>query len=313
MAITFRQLEIFVAAAQDCNFRRTAERFAIAQPSVSNHIRSLENHLGQDLFARRRGISPVLTFEGMRFLEKARELVTSRAGMARRDDSARGASAVQLTIMAGPLLLDTCIRPRLTDFCTSYPGLSLQFISLHPTRSAAQLLDSGDIDLAVFTGEPANDPHLQSETVESVGCSIYAAPALASRATQPGTTLDELPWVMPPDDFAPTGFMWRYLNNVDVRPRNVIARSQFPDVVAHMALEGRGVTVLFDDFAATMLAEGRIVRIGPSLPRTSRILMIGQRARSAACKPVVSLLRQALRTPLGPLPSRADRARALGL
>ena len=31
MSITFRQLEVFVAAAEDCNFRRTADYFGIRQ------------------------------------------------------------------------------------------------------------------------------------------------------------------------------------------------------------------------------------------------------------------------------------------
>lgn len=303
MTITFRQLEIFVAAAQDSNFRRTADRFGIAQPSVSKHVRALESHLGHELFVRRRGVAPILTFEGRRFLDKAQELVTGRAGMASADDPPRDASTIQLTIMAGPLLLDSCIRPRLTDFCASYPGLALQFTSLHPSRSAEQLISSGDIDVAVFTGEPTSDGYPRPETIESVGCSIYAAPALARRASHPGARLDELPWVMPPQEFAPTRFMWRYLNDAGVRPRNIVARSQFPDVVAHMALEGRGITVLFDDFAATMLAAGRIVRIGPDLPTTSRLLLVGRRATHAACRPVVNLLRQALRTPLGPSPA----------
>jgi DNA-binding transcriptional LysR family regulator len=123
MTITFRQLEIFVAAAKDCNFRRTADRLGIAQPSVSKHIRSLESHLGQVVFVRRRGVAPVLTFEGMGFLEKAQELVIGRAGMARADATI-DRNIIGLTIMTGPLLLDSCIRPRLTDFCATYPGFA---------------------------------------------------------------------------------------------------------------------------------------------------------------------------------------------
>lgn len=304
MTISFRQLEIFVAAANDPSFRRTAERFAITQPSVSNHIRSLESYLGYELFDRRRGVRPSLTPEGSRFLVKARELVASRGRINAPVESARTVETIQLTIMAGPLLLDTCIRPHLTDFCVANPGLSLQFTALHPSRSAEQLLESGDIDMAIFTGEHTNDGRLQSEVVESVGCSIYASPKLAARAREPGTTLGDLPWVMPPEDFAPTRFMWRYLKDAGVEPRNIVARSQFPDVMAHLAFEGRGVTVLFDDFAATRLAEGGIVRVGPKLAQATRVLIVGRRAQQVATEPAVNLLRHALRTPLGPSPVR---------
>lgn len=302
MAITFRQLEIFVAAAKSCSFRLTADQFAITQPSVSNHIRSLETHLGCSLFLRRQGVAPVLTFEGMRFLEKARSMVARRAGVAGPDHPSCDVYHAQLTIMAGPLLFDTCIRPRLGDFCSAHPELALQFVGLHPTKSAEHLVASGQIDIAIFTGEPPDAVGLQCETIESVGRSIYASPTLALRANQPGVNLGELPWVMPPVSFAPTRSLWRCLLGAGIRPRNITARSQFPDVVAGMAVEGRGITVLFDDFASTMIAEGRIMRTGPRLPDTSRVLLIGQRARHASCRPVIDLLRLALRTPLGPLP-----------
>jgi DNA-binding transcriptional LysR family regulator len=270
----------------------------MAQPSVSNHVRALENHLGHVLFVRRRGIAPVLSFAGVRFLEKAQELVAGRAGMARNPQPPPAERAIWLTIMAGPLLLDTCIRPRLTEFCASHPRLALQFTSLHPSRSAEQLIGSGDIDVAIFTGEAGSSARLRPESSEPVGCSIYAAPALATQAHLQGVGLGELPWVMPPVDFAPTRFMWRYLRDAGITPRCLAARSQFPDIVAHMALEGRGLTVLFDDFAASLVAEGRMVRLGPRLPKTSRLLLLGQRARHASCKPLVTLLRQALRMPL---------------
>jgi hypothetical protein len=39
---------------------------------------------------------------------------------------------------------------------------------------------------------------------------------------------------------------------------------------------------------------GRIVGIGPGLPATSRILLIGRRAQHAACRPVVDLMRMGL-------------------
>jgi DNA-binding transcriptional LysR family regulator len=298
MSITFRQLEVFVAAAEDCNFRRTADYFGISQPSVSNHIRSLESHLGVCLFDRSRGIAPALSAEGREFLDRAQHLVSGRAGIEESPIQDPDGRAVCLTVMAGPLLLDACIRPKLPAFCATHPRIALQFVPLHPSRSTAQLMNSGDVDLAVFTGDCAIDGRWQSDVAHSIGCAIYASPALARRASLTSVRLGELPWVMPPEDFAPTRFMWRALRGAGVRLRNVIARSQFPDVAANMALSGHGVTVLFDDVAAKGVADGRLVRIGPALPSTSRLLLIGRRARSAACEPAVRMLRQAVRTPL---------------
>ena len=98
MSITFRQLEIFVAAASDCNFRRTADRLGVSQPSISNQIRALEGHLGHSLFERRRGSPPVLSEEGQVFLEKAKELVLGRQEMQQQSSYTRGPRAIRLAV-----------------------------------------------------------------------------------------------------------------------------------------------------------------------------------------------------------------------
>jgi DNA-binding transcriptional LysR family regulator len=295
MSITFRQLEIFVAAAIDCNFRRTADRLGVSQPSISNQIRALEGHLGHALFERRRGSPPTLSVDGQLFLEKAKELVLGRQEMEQQGGNPRGPRPLKLMVTAGPLLLDVYIRPRLPAFCEAYPNILLEFVPLHPLRGAVPMVLNGEVDLAVFTGDFVTDERLQSEVINTVGCSIYASPALAKRAAKPGAKLSELPFIMPPDDFKPTRFMWRILKDAGIEPKNIVARSQFPDVIANMTLDGHGAAVLFDHYAARGLTDGRIVKLGPALPSTSLILLKGPRAQRAAASPAVDLFRLATR------------------
>ncbi len=82
MALTFRKLEVFVAVAEDGNFRRAAERLGISQPSVSSQIKSTERYLGYQLFERRRGATSELSAEGRNFLQRARELVAAQSALA---------------------------------------------------------------------------------------------------------------------------------------------------------------------------------------------------------------------------------------
>jgi DNA-binding transcriptional LysR family regulator len=296
VSITFRQLEIFVAAASDCNFRRTADRLGVSQPSISNQVRALEGHLGHSLFERRRGSPPILSAEGRVFLEKAQELVLGRQEMEQRGTANRGARTVHLNVTACPLLLDSYIRPQLSSFCEDHPNIVLDFIPLHPTRGAGPMISSGEVDMAVFTGDYTNDGRLQAEIINTIPCSLYAAPQLARRVGKTPARIAELPFIMPPDEYRPTRFVRRVLREAGIDPRNIIARSQFPDVILAMTLEGRGVTVLFDHYATRHVADGTLVRLEPSLSSTSRVLITGPRAQRPAATPAVELFRQSTRT-----------------
>jgi LysR family carnitine catabolism transcriptional activator len=74
MNINLHQLRIFVAVARLGNFTRAAERLNLSQPSLSLHIRQLEQDLGVRLFDRSTR-SVVLTRAGEDFLPTAERLL----------------------------------------------------------------------------------------------------------------------------------------------------------------------------------------------------------------------------------------------
>src|SRR6202451_336313 len=75
-AIELRHLRYFVALADAGSFTRAAERMFIAQPTLSQQIRRLEEIVGTPLLQRRR--------EGLQLTEAGRALRDeSRAGVAR--------------------------------------------------------------------------------------------------------------------------------------------------------------------------------------------------------------------------------------
>ena len=73
----FRQLEAFCAIVEWGNFSEASRHLFISQPTVSSHIRSLENSLNVRLINR--NTKPVtITEEGKRFYEYASALLRLR-------------------------------------------------------------------------------------------------------------------------------------------------------------------------------------------------------------------------------------------
>ncbi|WP_419951676.1 LysR family transcriptional regulator [Methylobacterium sp.] len=69
-----RQLRYFVQIAESGNVSRAAEVLSVAQPSLSQQIRNLEDELGVELFFRHaRGVTP--TEQGLTFYEHARRIL----------------------------------------------------------------------------------------------------------------------------------------------------------------------------------------------------------------------------------------------
>src|SRR5699024_2745501 len=67
--MNIRWLRTFVSAAESENFRQTAEKLYMAQPTVTTHIKQLEKNLHVRVF-RRSGRIIVLTVAGRRFLRR---------------------------------------------------------------------------------------------------------------------------------------------------------------------------------------------------------------------------------------------------
>jgi LysR family transcriptional regulator, benzoate and cis,cis-muconate-responsive activator of ben and cat genes len=69
-----RHLRYFIAAAEEENFNRAADRLNVAQPALSRQIRALEDQVGCQLFHRlKRGVA--VTPAGRSLIEDARQLL----------------------------------------------------------------------------------------------------------------------------------------------------------------------------------------------------------------------------------------------
>ena len=150
-----RQLEHFVAVAQECHFTRAAQRLHIAQSGLSASIRSLEKELGATLFLRStRQVQ--LTAAGQALLVEAlRALAAS--------DAAKDAVAAVQGLLRGSLSIGSlqCLHAVhlptvLAGFLSEHPGLEIR-LRQGGSDELIELVRTGRLDVA-FVARPAREP-----------------------------------------------------------------------------------------------------------------------------------------------------------
>jgi DNA-binding transcriptional LysR family regulator len=152
--VEFRQLQCFVAVAEELHFARAAARLHVAQPWLSQVIKQVEREVGAALFERTtRQVS--LTDGGAAFLVHARRALASLddAGEAARRAAAghAGVLAVGFTGASTHTLLPAIARAHRS----AYPLVQLDLVGPAFTREQIEGLLSGRIGAGLIRAVPS--------------------------------------------------------------------------------------------------------------------------------------------------------------
>lgn len=131
-------LKSFAAVARLGNFSRAAQSLGISQPTISDHIRTLETRLGAELLVRGHKKSE-LTNAGVRALETAERIIELS------EELLQAAQSVTFKLGVSSNIMVYYIASHLASF--SSVGISTE-IKTNP--QLAQALTSGGIDAAVM-------------------------------------------------------------------------------------------------------------------------------------------------------------------
>ena len=154
-----RHLRYFIQVAEELNFTRAAEKIFIAQPSLSQQIKDLEEELGSTLFLRKsRTLS--LTEEGEQFYQDAKHILQLAAQAKQNVKIISNNKKNKLNIGFLPVA-EMRIFPYVMPLIRSQQSeLDIQFHSLK-CLAQIQALKDQKIDVA-FTRQCINDDQISS-------------------------------------------------------------------------------------------------------------------------------------------------------
>jgi DNA-binding transcriptional LysR family regulator len=259
--MNIRQLACFVAVVDEGSFTRAARAIGIAQPSLSQHIRVLEEELNGRLIERLpRGIA--LTPAGRVLLPEARAAVRAV------ERGRRGARAA-LALEAGELEIATVLSmavgllPRYIGVWRErYPNVGIR---LHEFRHRSLLEDAVEQGVADFAIGPLPvrvwDGPLAVISWEEFVIVLPPNDPLADRRAIRLEELADREWVLYHQDHGLAGILEETCRRAGFSPRGSVRTSQ-AEGAARLASAGLGPALVPDNIVLPGI-EGSVLRLKP--------------------------------------------------
>jgi DNA-binding transcriptional LysR family regulator len=242
-----RQLEYFLTIADEGGFNRAAKRLHVAQPSLSEQIKTLEYEVGAQLFERNKR-HVFLTQAGKQFQQRARAIL-ALADTAKLE--ARCAEAGELGTLdigySASAMFSPVLPAAIRRFRQQYPYVMLALRDI-PSLEQLHGLMERTLDLGVLRKPDIKVPdgvHMSEWHRTPLVVAIQGEHPLARRSSLSLSQLKEEPFIMYPRE-AGTGLYWQVTDlcaHAGFRPR--VAREVLESsTIIGLVAAGVGVAVV---------------------------------------------------------------------
>lgn len=266
--MTFRRLEVFITVVDAGSFVGAAEKLGISHPSVSNHVRALEDQMRCELFTRRRGTVSTLTEQGRRLYERGQELLRQAELLSEDLSLARERRTRHpLYISCQRSIASSWLNRPLAQFARDNPEVEfLVEVGRFEIAITDVLENRADMGFLMSYG-PIID--LNSEQIGYEPLSFYCASShpLAAKKHVSVQELTSYPFITTKRDSRFGQMVVNMMADAGVRDYHVAHQIQEGTIVQELAMLGLGVFVGIDRIAASQVNAGTLVRIPVDIPQ----------------------------------------------
>lgn len=256
----FKQLESFAAVVRLQSFTRAAEQLYISQPTISTHIRALEEELNMRLILRTTK-SIEVTPEGQKFYEYAVNILQLRDRMLQECSS----EAKRIIHLGASTIPSAYILPDvLPEFGAKFPNT---FFIIHQSDSKGVIdgLVDGIFDVGLLGMECQRD----SMTCEAF-CEdrmVLITPVadrflnLQNNGVSAAELLTQEPVILREKGSGSMKGMDRFLEQMGIAPDqlHVTARINDPEAIKNLVAQGLGISIISQRAARNFIREKRLL------------------------------------------------------
>lgn len=290
------RLEVFCKVVELKSFTKAAEAIFLSQPTVSEHIRSLEEMLGERLVDRL-GREALPTQAGQLLYKYARKILRLRQEAMQAMASYRGTLAGHLSLGASTIPGAYILPQRIGAFKKLHPAIQIT-LSIGNSRTVADGVLAGDTEFGVV-GARWSDPALEWLEIldDELVLAVYPThPFAGKKEVKPAQLLNE-PMIIRERDSGTRRVVAQLLEkHLDLDRLQIVAEMGSTEAVRQGIKSEVGIAILSSRAVAEDIERGSLVTVPLANIRLSRpfyLIIRKNRQSSPICSTFLDFLQQA--------------------
>ena len=254
------QLQVFLSVYRNRSFSTAAKELHLTQPSVSIHVKKLEEELGVKLFDRV-GRKTIPTKEGGLLYTRAGEIVEQlkdiRTDISSSEKEVKGLLNIGATSIPGSYV----VPPLAAEFSKRYPEVFFQ-VTIDGTKEIADKVASGDLLLGIV-GDLKNAKDIERVHSFRDELVLVAAPGLIGKKEISPLKLFTLPLLIREEESDSRKSMEQhhFLHRISLKALNIKAILGSTDSLREAVKSGLGASILSRFVIKDDLKTGRVEEI----------------------------------------------------
>ena len=276
--MTFRQFSAFAAVTRHMNITKAALELRTSQPSVSKHLKQLEDSYKVKLL-NRNGKTIELTPEGTEFLQYVEAILDQLQQLETRFLKHSSRKTREALKVGGTHALSATVLPfLLKTFNKHFPNIEVVLRS-RPSVMLENIVVKGALDLALTSAPPRN-PELSSEPCMTLKVIAFAAKGYHIPSEH--NSMAQLPLIIRGGGTqnGTTDALLSELRNQGLKPK-VVLRCESPEAIKMAVKQKLGIGIVFEEVIREEIARGLFKRVRiPGFPAQAKAYVIYHKHRS---------------------------------
>jgi DNA-binding transcriptional LysR family regulator len=266
-----RRLEIFCRVVELKSFTKAAEAVYLRQPTVSEHIRSLEDTLDEQLLDRM-GKQILPTQAGKILYKYAKKIVLLRSEAIEALNQYSGKLAGKLNIGAGTIPGTYILPSFIGKLKSDYPAIQI-ILKINNSRHITREILNGNLDLGIV-GARWNEKGLEWEEIfsDELNLIVYPEHPWASQKTINLDQIGSEPFILREKDSGTRKTMTRILaaNGFNPDSLQVVAEVGSTEAVRQSIKAKLGISILSKQAVSEDIQNGRLKKVSIKAIRFKR-------------------------------------------